>query len=355
MKSRADLMEISQPERIKKFILSQVLEHPKDVVPLAVKRFEVTPTTVHRHLNKLLKQGDVVKTGRTRGASYFLKSSLQKKLEFPIKAGLEEHQIWMDYLHDAFSILPENIYSICNYAFGELFNNAIDHSQGNRIAVRTKVKNEVLKLNIYDNGVGIFNKIKNAFDLENERASILELTKGKLTTDPEHHTGEGIFFTSRAMDEFTIVSSKWTYTKNNLQDDWFIESTEYPIRGTGIFLELHLNSKKKLKNVFRQFSTRIQEEGGVPSFDKTHIRVELFKSGQERYVSRSQAKRILTGLEKFSHIGLDFRDIKTVGQGFVDEVFRIFQRKYPNITIEYTNANEDVRFMIERGLPDKPQ
>ena len=52
---------------------------------------------------------------------------------------------------------------------------------------------------------------------------------------------------------------------------------------------------------------------------------------------------------------MDFSNIKTVGQGFVDEVFRIFQNKYPAIKIEYSNANEDVRFMIERSLPDKSE
>ena len=347
-------MDNDQPERIRAFILAKVLQHPKDIVPLAVSQFKVTPTTVHRHLNKLLKQGEVVKTGRTRGAVYFLKSAMHKKLEFHIKPGLEEHQVWMDYLHDAFSILPENIYLICNYGFSEMFNNAIDHSQGTRIAVRSKIKDDILKLNIYDNGVGIFNKVKSAFGLENERASILELTKGKLTTDPEHHTGEGIFFTSRAVDEFTIVSSKLTYIKNNLEEDWFIETPNHPIKGTGIFMEIRLNSDKNLRDVFHKYSTHDQNEG-VPKFDKTHIRVGLSKSGQERYVSRSQAKRILAGLEKFNHFTLDFRGIKTVGQGFVDEVFRVFQSKHPNIKIEWTHANEDVRFMIERGLPDKSE
>ena len=263
-------MGISQPEKIKEFILGQVLDHPKDIVPLTVKQFKVTPTTVHRHLNKLLRQGEVVKTGRTRGASYFLKSSLHKKLEFSIKPGLEEHQVWMDYLHDAFSILPENIYAICNYGFSEMFNNAIDHSQGTRIAVRSKIKDDVLKLNIYDNGVGIFNKVKNAFGLENERSSILELTKGKLTTDPDHHTGEGIFFTSRAVDEFSIVSSSLTYSKNNLEDDWFIETPNHPIKGTGIFLTLCIGSNRKLKDIFRQYST-LDKEGSILNFDKTHI------------------------------------------------------------------------------------
>jgi anti-sigma regulatory factor (Ser/Thr protein kinase) len=345
-------MDTDQPERIKAFILDGVLQHPKDIVPLTVRQFKVTPTTVHRHLNKLLKQGDVVKTGRTRGASYFLKSSLHKKLEFHIKSGLDEHQVWTTYLHDAFSFLPENIYAICNYGFSEMFNNVIDHSQGSRLAVRSKIKDDVLKLNIYDNGVGIFNKVKNAFGLENERSSILELTKGKLTTDPDNHTGEGIFFTSRAVDEFTIVSSRLTYIKNNLEDDWFIETPNHPIKGTGVFLQIRLDSDRNLKDVFKQYST-IDQKGGIPRFDKTHIRVGLSKSGQERYVSRSQAKRILTGLEKFNHFTLDFQGIRTVGQGFVDEVFRVFQSKQPNIKIEYTNTNEDVRFMIERGLPVK--
>jgi anti-sigma regulatory factor (Ser/Thr protein kinase) len=347
-------MDKDRPEKIKAFILAQVLDHPKDIVPLTVKQFKVTPTTVHRHLNKLLRQGEVVKTGRTRGASYFLKSSLMKKLEFSIQPGLEEHQVWMDYLHDAFSILPENIYAICNYGFSEMFNNAIDHSQGTRIAVRSKIKDDVLKLNIYDNGVGIFNKVKNAFGLENERSSILELIKGKLTTDPDHHTGEGIFFTSRAVDEFAIVSSSLTYSKNNLEDDWFIETPNHPIKGTGIFLTIRIGSNRRLEDVFRQYST-LDEEGSIPKFDKTHIQVGLSKSGQEGYVSRSQAKRILTGLEKFNHIALDFKDIKTVGQGFVDEVFRVFQSKHPKIKIEWTRANEDVRFMIERSLPDQSE
>ncbi len=346
-------MPKSRPEKIKEFLLANIPSHPRDIVPLTAQWMKVTPTTVHRHLKKLLKQGEVIKTGRTRGVSYYLNSALKKELVFPIKPGLEEHQVWMDYFHDAFSILPENVYSICNYAFGEMFNNAIDHSQGNEIRVFSKMEGEFFKLSIHDDGIGIFKKVKDALDLESERASILELTKGKFTTDPDNHTGEGIFFTSRALDLFTIVSSKLTYIKNNLEDDWFIETPDEPFKGTGVFLKININSNRKLEEIFRQYST-LDEEEGIRKFDKTHIIVNLSKPDQDHYVSRSQAKRILTGLEEFNHIVFDFRDIKSVGQGFVDEVFRIFQKKHPNIKIEFTNANEDVRFMIERGLPQKP-
>ena len=119
-------------------------------------------------------------------------------------------------------------------------------------------------------------------------------------------------------------------------------------------MQISINSNRKLEDVFRQYET-FDEIEGIRRFDKTHIVVNLSKFDQDHYVSRSQAKRILIGLEKFNHIVLDFRNIKTVGQGFVDEVFRIFQKKYPVTKIEYTNANEDVRFMIERGLPEKSE
>jgi hypothetical protein len=56
-------------------------------------------------------------------------------------------------------------------------------------------------------------------------------------------------------------------------------------------------------------------------------------------------------LEKFKHVVLDFGDLLTVDQGFVDEVFHVFQTKYPQIKIEHTKSNDDVQFMIDRSLP----
>ena len=40
-----------------------------------------------------------------------------------------------------------------------------------------------------------------------------------------------------------------------------------------------------------------------------------------------------------------------MNQGFVDEVFHVFQNKYPQIKIEHTKSNDDAQFMIDRGLP----
>ena len=119
--------------------------------------------------------------------------------------------------------------------------------------------------------------------------------------------------------------------------------------GTVLFMSIGLDSKRKLQNVFIEATEKNPE--GIPRFNKTKFLVKLSKLGDERYVSRSQARRIVLGLEKFKHVVLDFKGISTVGQGFVDEVFRVFKSKHPGIEIIYTNANDDVKFMIERSLP----
>ena len=86
-------------------------------------------------------------------------------------------------------------------------------------------------------------------------------------------------------------------------------------------------------------------------FNKTKITVHLAKDylGYD-FVSRSLAKRILMNVEKFKIIVLDFENIDNIGQGFADEVFRVFKNKNPDITIVSVNMNEEIEFMINRAM-----
>ena len=86
-------------------------------------------------------------------------------------------------------------------------------------------------------------------------------------------------------------------------------------------------------------------------FNKTKITVHLAKDylGHD-FVSRSLAKRILMNVEKFKVIVLDFENIDNIGQGFADEVFRVFRNKNPDITVVPVNMNEEIEFMINRAM-----
>ncbi len=86
------------------------------------------------------------------------------------------------------------------------------------------------------------------------------------------------------------------------------------------------------------------------AFNKTEIIIKLAQFEEETLISREQAKRITLNLEKFDRVVLDFKGIEFVGQGFVDQLFRVCATAHSKATLEYINANEDVEFMIRRGV-----
>ncbi len=342
----------NQATEIRSYILAKIPVHPKNIVAKASKAFSCSRTTVHRHLNRLIRDGEIIKSGTTRQTQYFLKTEKNKEIFVSLKGKVAEDKVWKENFLADFEKLPKNVLEICEYGFLEMLNNVIDHSEGTGVTIHTEWTPDSVKIGIFDNGIGIFRKIKNVLNLEDDRESALHLSKGKFTTDPVNHTGEGIFFTSRVFDDFLILSRAVAYARDNQDEDWFVEAADDSKKpGTGLSMTINRNSKRNLQNVFAEFTE--EDFDGVPKFDKTHILVRLSQLGDERYVSRSQARRICLGLEKFKHVVLDFKDISTIGQGFVDEVFRVFQSKYPKIKITYTNANDDVRFMIERSLPEE--
>jgi len=81
---------------------------------------------------------------------------------------------------------------------------------------------------------------------------------------------------------------------------------------------------------------------------KIRISVRLFRIGV-RFISRSEAKRVLQGLEKFREVVLDFSRVEDVGQGFADEVFRVWAREHPAVRITPVSMSPAVEFMVERA------
>jgi len=239
--------------------------------------------------------------------------------------------------------LKESIHSIVEYGFTEMLNNAIEHSRSEQIKVTFEEIDDTLTFEVLDTGIGAFKNIMSKKSLSSELEAIQELTKGKTTTLPHSHTGEGIFFTSKISDLFTLDSFEYRLLVNNEIKDIFIEKIK-PYGGTRVRFEISKNSDKHLNDVFREY----ESEPGSFDFDKTRVYVKLFKAGNI-FISRSQARRLLLNLEKYKTIVLDFTDIETVGQAFADEVFRVFALKYPDIKIEPVNMVEIVQFMINRA------
>jgi predicted transcriptional regulator len=332
-----------QQHPIQTYILHHIKQHPHDLVAVTMDAFHVTRTTVHRHLQHLIKAGAIIKIGHTKQTVYYLTTDRNKQVRLKMSDAFDEFDIFNQYVARDFSKLPKNVEGVLSYFITEILNNAKDHSLGSEVMMTTAWDKENIIITIADDGIGIFQKLKKAFHLSDIRESPLELSKGKITTDPQNHTGEGLFFSAKAADELTIAANNLVFYVNNIEKDWTLSSKKTPV-GTAITFKINQQAKQNLVNIFKRF-----QNNDTLTFEKTKIHVDLAQLLGEKLISRSQAKRIVRNLEKFSHITLDFKKVDSVGQGFVDEIFRVYQNQNPEKKIVYINANVDVEFMIKRS------
>jgi anti-sigma regulatory factor (Ser/Thr protein kinase) len=339
-------MAWEKSEGIRQFILDEVGKSSQDIVRLTGAKFGISRQAVNRHIHKLINDGLIIAEGSTRQRQYKLKPIAEKEIGLHISKNLQEDVIWREQIRPALREIPKNILDICNYGFTEMINNVIDHSGGSWVIINIEITKINILMTIYDDGVGIFKKIKTELGLDDLRHAILELVKGKLTTDPQHHTGEGIFFSSRMFDKFSIISGGLYFVHNAIGHDWLIEDEEAEEQGTLIRMTINTNSNRTTKEVFDKYSSEDDDYG----FTRTIVPVSLAKYGDENLISRSQAKRLLARFEKFREVILDFKGVDAIGQAFADEIFRVFTLKNPHIYIMFLNANADIERSISRAI-----
>lgn len=326
------------------YLLKKISDGAKSLSKVVADAFNISQNTVHAYINELIENNIIEKGKRgqyelvTEIFTYNFKRS-QGDLE-------NETRTYEICLKQHIDTLSKNIRHIWSYAFSEMVNNVIDHSEAENMQV-VVMKNQLqTRVLIIDDGVGIFEKIKSHFSLPSLDEAICELFKGKLTTDELRHSGEGIFFTSKMMDTFFIRSSKKVFAFSNFSKD-IIEDMDKFLQGTLVFMALSNFTKKSAREVFDLYSN---SEG---AFNKTRIPLKnVFDSAP---VSRSQAKRVYNRLDEFQEIILDFDSVSWMGQGFAHELFVVCKNLHPNVKLIPVNMNEGVTNMYNHVMSSAEQ
>lgn len=319
-------------------------DHPSDIVRLAASEFGCSRQAVHKHLQRLIAEGAVVESGQTRSKRYALAPMGQWDRQYDVVSSLAEDAVWRSDIAPLLGRLPENVLSIWQFGVTEMLNNVIDHSGARRASVSLSQTAAATTIDIHDDGVGIFKKIQAALRLEDERHAVLELAKGKFTTDPANHSGEGVFFASRVFDQFVIASGEVFFSHDvDDREDWILQAGSAH-GGTLVRMVLHNGTARTLKKVFDRFTA--DDDYG---FTKTVVPVKLMRYGDDNLVSRSQAKRLLARFDRFKVVVLDFSGVASVGQAFADEVFRVFRNRHPEVDVVSIHASSEVKRMISRA------
>lgn len=351
---------------VRQWTTAHVSQHPKDLTRALAEAFGVTRAAAAPVVRQLEREAFVVRHGSgTRpvfnpGPSRFV----QAQYALP---GVDESLAWeRDFA--PYLALPANLGDILQYGLTQMVNNANDHSGGTQLLVSCAVAAHVLYLWVQDDGVGVFERLSSTLGLADRRLALLELSKGRVTTDPKRHSGEGIFFTSRAFSVFRLQANGLVYERRNRELDTAEDSAgptavlEIPARAPGTVptaekprdagseaaMALRLNSPLVLRELFTSFTT------GAPddlTFDRTVVPVRLARLSSEALISRSQAKRLLSRVERFKVIGFDFEGVAEIGQAFADEIFRVFAAEHPHISVHALNAGPGVLPMIRRVMP----
>ena len=349
-------MTIKRTQEIHDFLITQIKDGNRDIARNAQEKFGISRQAVNRHLRNLVVHGILTAGGNTRQRVYRLATVKSGQFRFSITADLHEDEVWRNSVRPLLDNVPDNVLRICNYGFTEMLNNVVDHSEGTRVTITVIRTAATIDLTVDDDGIGIFRKLKRDLNLEDERYTLLELTKGKLTTDPRQHTGQGIFFTSRSFDKFTIVSGAlfFSHIGQGPGQGWLLEDHKAPVPGTRVNMQIALTSNRQLKDVFDRFTADADDFG----FSRTIVPVTLARFGDENLLSRSQAKRLLARFDRFQEVLLDFDGVEFIGQAFADEVFRVFHNQHPEVNLTWMNANPSVESMIlgaratSPGAPD---
>lgn len=326
-------------------VTRDVVEHPRDLTRHYAERFNISRVAANKYIQRLETEGWIARSGPSTHPVFSPGYKRRIARLYPL-IGLEEHIVWENDFKPYLS-MPSNVQSIASHGLTEMVNNAIDHSAGRSVFVFATQDESTLSIIISDDGVGIFAKITSALSLADMRQALFELSKGKLTTDPSKHTGEGVFFTSRMFDSFEISANGLQFNHDsNSSHDWLQEVNDIFTEGTTVYMRIALTSNRTTAEVYAQFTEAPEDY----DFSKTVVPMRLACFGDEQLVSRSQAKRLIARFDRFRTVILDFSEIQEIGQAFADELFRVYGNSHPNIELLPKNMTEQVERMWLRAL-----
>ena len=316
---------------------------------LVQEKHSLSRQAVTKRLNKLVYLGVIDRSGERRGTKYRLRSDPTKltwQLSHHKLQEQGEDRVYDELISPVIIHLADNVQQIVKHIVTEMLNNVIDHSQAQQVCIYLQHKQESLEISIKDDGIGVFASIHKGFQLENLSEAIGELLKGKRTTDPENHAGEGLFFSMRLADVFSIFANQIEFIFDAVRDDWTVKSgKEDP--GTQIVFRIGSESKRSIKAVFEEYTDEDFEfSKNRPFFVKPYL-LEL----KTPMLSRSEAKRFIAGAENAQLIVIDFKSVDAIGQGFADEIFRVWAGKNPKVHIQFRNSNDFIDLMIARVNP----
>ena len=340
------MAKLSSYDRLIRTVTRDVTNHPRDLTRYYMDLLNISRAAASKHIRRLETEGWIARSGPLTHPVF--SSGYKRRISKMYKlSGLEEDRVWANDFKPYFEF-KDNVRNIVIFGFTEMLNNAIDHSTGENVFVWLTSDESKVFIVISDDGVGIFSKIAVELGLSDMRQALFELSKGKFTTAPDKHSGEGVFFTSRMFDLFEIEANNLRFSHQDARPKDIIHELQGSEKifesGTAVIMSIELNSNRQPADIYAQFANSPEEL----NFSKTIIPMKLAQFGDEQLVSRSQAKRLIARFDRFKTVVLNFEGVTEIGQAFADELFRVYGNSHPDVEIVPVGMSKQIEQMWQR-------
>ncbi len=335
MKRRIDLPELTR------WITPAALTEGERLPELLMQRLSIGRRSARALLARLVALQWLEREGTPRKPAFRPGALRQVVRSYPIE-GLQEDLPWQRDFAPAFAA-PAPVMRMAQHAFVELLNNAIDHSGGGSVTVSMRQTATQMQLLVSDDGCGVFARIREAFAIDDDALAMLELAKGKLTSQPQCHSGHGLYFTARLADVFDLQANRQAYRFCGWGPRRWHAIKPMQRAGTTAYVAIALETARTLDGVLRAHST----DGTTPAFEVTQVPLHLIVAEHVGLESRAQAVRVASRLERFRRVELDFSDVDAIGHGFADQLFRVVAGEHLGLQLLPLHANPGVASMID--------
>jgi len=333
MARRIDLAPLTQ------WITEAALQHGPALPQHLMTRLDIGRRRALSVLRKLQAMQWLQAAGTKRRPDW-LPGPLRQVVRRYTLSGLQEDVAWRRDFADAFA-LPPAVQRMAQHAFTELLNNAVDHSGGSAVTVSMRQTPLQLQLLVSDDGVGLFQRIEQSFAIDDAQLAMLELSKGKLTSAPDRHSGHGLFFTSRLADVFDIHANTRAFQCRSWERLAWRSGRPVSRAGTSIYMAITLDTARTLDAVLRAHSADSAGYG----FERTVVPLHLLAS-DGTLASRGDAKRVAARLSSFRRAEIDFAGVDDIGHGFADELFRVWRHQHPELELVPVHMGPHVAAMV---------
>jgi anti-sigma regulatory factor (Ser/Thr protein kinase) len=322
-------------------ITADAVQHPNDLASHLAQSTGMSRGTIQKALQRLTQLGWLQREGTPRRPQFSPGLLRQVVQRYPL-TDLQEDLPWSRDFAPFFA-LPTHVQRMTQHTFGELLNNAIDHSGGTSVTVSLRQTPSHVQLLVSDDGCGVFDQLSRSFSLADPVMAMLELSKGKLTSQPARHAGRGLFFTSRLADVFDLHANDTAFQHREWEGSGWRPGRALKHQGTSVYAAIALDTTRTLESVLHAHSVT----GTGFGFERTVVPLRLMASPLAGLDSRAQARRVAARLNAFRRAEIDFEGISHIGHSFADELFRVMSPELGELDLVPLNMSPSVAAMID--------